>query len=138
MIAKVNMFASKKTMNTKTFKFIYWISTGIVSLMMIFSGYSYFTNPEVKHGFTHLGFPDYFRIELAIAKILGAIMLVLPIKILIKEWAYAGFAITFISAFIAHTASGDPISNRIGPIVFLLILALSYFAYHRTKAVIKC
>ena len=92
-------------MNTKTIKITYWISTAIVSLMMIFSAYSYFTNPEVKQGFQHLGFPDYFRVELAIAKILGAIILLAPIKGQVKEWAYAGFAFTFISAFIAHSAS---------------------------------
>ncbi|GAA3973056.1 DoxX family protein [Pedobacter ginsengiterrae] len=122
-------------MNTKTIKITYWISTAIVSLMMIFSSYSYFTNPEVKQGFQHLGFPDYFRVELAIAKILGAIILLAPIKEQVKEWAYAGFAITFISAFIAHSASGDPINNRIGPIVFLVVLALSYFTYHKAKSV---
>ena len=122
-------------MNTKTIKITYWISTAIVSLMMIFSAYSYFTNPEVKQGFQHLGFPDYFRVELAIAKILGAIILLAPIKGQVIEWAYAGFAFTFISAFIAHSASGDPINNRIGPIVFLVVLALSYFTYHKAKSV---
>lgn len=122
-------------MNTKTMKITYWISTAIVSLMMIFSAYSYFTNPEVKQGFQHLGFPDYFRVELAIAKILGAIILLAPIKGQVKEWAYAGFAFTFISAFIAHSASGDPINNRIGPVVFLVVLALSYFTYHKAKSV---
>ena len=122
-------------MNTKTIKIAYWISTALVSLMMVFSAYSYFNNPEVKQGFRHLGFPDYFRVELAIAKILGAIILLAPIKGQIKEWAYAGFAITFISAFIAHTASGDPINNRIGPVVFLVVLALSYFTYHKAKFV---
>ncbi|RZJ50140.1 MAG: DoxX family protein [Chryseobacterium sp.] len=122
-------------MNTKTIKITYWISTAIVSLMMIFSAYSYFTNPEVKQGFQHLGFPDYFRVELAIAKILGAIILLAPIKGQVKEWAYAGFAFTFISAFIAHSASGDPINNRIGPVVFLVVLALSYFTYHKAKSV---
>lgn len=122
-------------MKTKNIKIMYWISTTLVSLMMIFSAYSYFANPEVKQGFQHLGFPDYFRIELAIAKILGAIILLLPTKSDVKEWAYAGFVITFVSAFIAHTASGDPISNRVGPIVFLLVLALSYFTYHKSKSI---
>lgn len=122
-------------MNSKTIKIIYWISTALVSLMMVFSAYSYFTSPEVKQGFKHLGFPDYFRVELAIAKILGAIMLLVPIKGQVKEWAYAGFTITFISAFIAHSASGDPINNRVGPIVLLLVLALSYSTFHKAKSV---
>lgn len=117
----------------KTIKIIYWISTTIVSLMMVFSAYSYLTNETIKQAFQHLGFPDYFRVELAIAKILGAIILLIPVKGQIKEWAYAGFTFTFISAFIAHTASGDPINNRVGPIVFLMVLAVSYWMYQKRK-----
>jgi uncharacterized membrane protein YphA (DoxX/SURF4 family) len=120
-------------MKAKTTQIIYWISTALVALMMTFSAYSYLTNETIKQGFHHLGFPDYFRVELAIAKILGAIVLLIPIKGQWKEWAYAGFAITFVSAFIAHTASGDPINNRIGPVVFLIVLLLSYFTYHKSK-----
>ncbi|CAH0167351.1 MULTISPECIES: DoxX family protein [unclassified Pedobacter] len=120
-------------MKTKTIKTIYWISTALVSLMMTFSAYSYLTNETIKQAFRHLGFPDYFRVELAVAKILGAVLLLLPIKGQWKEWAYAGFAFTFVSAFIAHTASGDPINNRVGPVVFLIVLLLSYFTYHRAK-----
>ncbi|CAH0191351.1 hypothetical protein SRABI27_01512 [Pedobacter sp. Bi27] len=120
-------------MKTKTIKTIYWISTALVSLMMTFSAYSYLTNETIKQAFRHLGFPDYFRVELAVAKILGAVLLLLPIKGQWKEWAYAGFAFTFVSAFIAHTASGDPINNRVGPVVFLIVLLLSYFTYHKAK-----
>ncbi|KQM75184.1 DoxX-like family protein [Pedobacter sp. Leaf216] len=101
--------------------------------MMTFSAYSYLTNYAIKQAFHHLGFPDYFRVELAIAKILGALVLLIPVKGQWKEWAYAGFAFTFISAFIAHSASGDPISNRIGPVVFMIVLLLSYFTYHKSK-----
>jgi len=84
-------------------KIIFWITTGLVSAMMLFSAYSYLTNEVMKSGFVHLGFPSYFRIELAVAKILGVIVLILPlIPNRLKEFAYTGFAITFISAFIAH------------------------------------
>ncbi|MBE5319693.1 DoxX family protein [Pedobacter sp. MR2016-19] len=120
-------------MKTKTIKIIYWTSTALVSLMMTFSAYSYLTNETIKQAFHHLGFPDYFRVELAIAKILGAVLLLLQIKGQWKEWAYAGFAFTFVSAFIAHTASVDPINNRVGPVVFLMVLLLSYFTYHKVK-----
>ncbi|WP_293313308.1 DoxX family protein [Pedobacter sp. UBA5917] len=121
-------------MKTRTLKITYWISTALVSLMMLFSAYSYLTNGTIKQAFHHLGYPDYFRIELAIAKIIGAVILLIPIKGNLKEWAYAGFAFTFISAFIAHTVSGDPVNNRIGPVVFLIVLLLSYFSYHKQKA----
>ncbi len=115
-------------------KIIYWTSTGFVAVMMLFAAFSYLTTVEAKVGFTHLGFPDYFRIELGIAKGLGAIALLLPfIPVRIKEFAYFGFVITFISAFIAHLSSGDPLKVAIGPIVALVIIGVSYIYYYKTK-----
>ena len=105
---------------------IYWATTGIIALMMAFSAYSYLAKPEIAAAFKHLGFPDYFRIELAAAKILGALVLIIPqIPVRIKEWAYAGFGITFISATIAHLSSGDPASVASMPVIFLLGLLVS-------------
>jgi hypothetical protein len=108
-------------------KIIYWTVTGILGVMMLFSAYGYLTNEEMKGGFVHLGFPAYFRIELAIAKLIGTFLLLIPsIPKRIKDVAYTGFAITFISAFIAHTSSGDPLSVAIMPLIFLGILAMSF------------
>lgn len=108
-------------------KIIYWTTTGIISAMMLFSAFGYLNNPDMKTAFVHLGFPDYFRIELAVLKVLGAFALLLPIvSDKIKLLAYFGFALTFVSASIAHSASGDPISAVITPLVILLILGVSY------------
>ena len=63
--------------------------------------------PQVAEAFTHLGFPDYFRVELALAKLLGVVLLLAPVAAQLKEWAYASFAITLGSALIAHFAVGD-------------------------------
>jgi len=118
----------------KTEKIIYWVSTGLISLMMLFAAFAYFTSPMAKSGFAHLGFPDYFRVELGTAKILGAIALILPwTPSKIKEFAYTGFTITFISAFIAHLSTGDPMKVAINPIVALVILAVSYIYYIKTS-----
>jgi uncharacterized membrane protein YphA (DoxX/SURF4 family) len=115
----------------KTLKLIYWVSTGIIALMMIFAAYSYVTNDQVKQAFIQLGFPGYFRVELAVAKLIGAIMLILPFKSRLKEWVYAGFTIIFISALIAHIAGGLPLSTAVMPIVMLVVLLVSYFSYLR-------
>ena len=113
-------------------KSIYWISTALISLMMLFAAYAYFTSPMAISGFAHLGFPDYFRIELGTAKLLGVIAILLPwIPGKIKEFAYAGFTITFISAFIAHISSGDPLKTAMNPVIALIILAVSYIYYAR-------
>lgn len=47
-------------------------------------------------------------VELAIAKIIGALVLVFPFfGSNMKEWAYAGFGITLISAFVAQASVSD-------------------------------
>lgn len=115
-------------------KMIYWASTGIVGVMMIFSAFMYITNPTLKEAFEHVGFPNFFRIELAIAKLLGAIVLLLPFfKGIIKQFAFFGFGLTFVSAFIAHMSVGDPIGPSIMPLVFLGILVVSYIYYNRLQ-----
>ena len=119
----------------KVIKIIYWISTVIIALMMSYSAYTYLTKPEIKEAFHHLGFADYFRIELAVAKLIGAVLLILPVPDRVKEWIYSGFGITFISAFIAHTASGDPLPYRIMPLIFLCLLIVSYACYQRSRKV---
>ena len=116
-------------------KIIYWTTTAIVGLMMLFSGYMYFTSPEAKEGFQKLGFPDYFRLELGCAKLIGALVLLVPqVPTRIKEWAYAGFGIVFISASIAHQQTGDPISHVISPLLFLALLAVSNIYLHKLRA----
>ncbi len=118
-------------------KIIYWFATGIIALLMVFSAYNYLTNPQMAEGFKHLGFSDYFRVELAVAKIFGALVLIIPaIPVRIKEWAYAGFGITFISASIAHASSGDAAAMAITPIVFLIILIISNIYLHKVNKVL--
>lgn len=115
----------------RTTKRIYWASTALVVLAMVYSAYSDLASPAVKEAFVHLGFPSYFRVELGVMKILGLVLLLAPLPPSFKEWAYAGFAITFVSAFIAHTASGDPVGNRLAPVIVLVLLLVSYGSFRR-------
>jgi hypothetical protein len=109
---------------------IYWSTTGIFAFMMLFSAFNYFTNDTVKAAFIHLGFPDYFRIELAIAKILGVAALLIPMKSeALKYSGYTGFTIVLLSASIAHLSIGDPFKVAVMPMFFLFVLALSFFYY---------
>jgi len=99
---------------------------------MAFSTYAYLTKPELKEAFAHLGFPDYFRVELAIAKFMAAIALWIPIR-LVKETAYIGLAISFISAVIAHIVLSDGFGHTIYPVIVLAILVVSYITYIKTS-----
>jgi hypothetical protein len=85
----------------------YWTVTALFCLQMIFTAYAQLRLPQVAQAFTHLGFPAYFRVELSWAKLLGVMLLLAPVPARVKEWAYAGFAITLASALIAHFAVGD-------------------------------
>lgn len=113
---------------------IYWIATALLALQTLLAGVMYFTNPDIALGFNHLGFPDYFRQELGVAKIIGAIVIVLPIVPLrVKEWAYAGLGIVFVSAFIAHAAV-DGAATGIAPLVSLVLLVVSYIFLHKRNS----
>ena len=85
----------------------FWIATVLFCLQIGFTAYAQLRLPQVAEAFTHLGFPDYFRVELAWAKLIGVVLLLLPVPARLKEWVYAGFAITLVSALIAHFSVGD-------------------------------
>lgn len=109
----------------KTTKIIYWIVTGLVALAMLMSALMYFTkNPQITSGFKLIGFPEYIIPLLGVAKLLGAIALLVPKFEAVKEWAYAGFAFVFIGAAWSHIATATPFA---GPIVLLVLLGVSYW-----------
>src|SRR3954452_11793229 len=97
--------AAKATPRATTIAF--WIVTALFCLQMSFTAYAQLRLPQVAEAFTHLGFPAYFRVELAWAKLLGVALLLAPVSARLKEWVYAGFAINLVSALIAHISVGD-------------------------------
>jgi hypothetical protein len=106
-------------------KVAYWASTIIAAAMLAFA-LSYLTgSPQVVGGFNHLGYPQHLRIVLGVAKPAAAVVLLLPGLRLLKEWAYAGVAIAWLMAFIAHWQAGDGIQSLL-PLVLLILLGLSY------------
>jgi len=104
----------------------YWATTAIAALALLGS-LSYLTgNEQVVSGFAKAGYPQHLRIVLGIAKPAAAIVLLVPRLALCKEWAYAGVTFAWVMAFISATASGEPMSIRIMPLVLLAILVVSY------------
>jgi DoxX-like family len=114
---------------------IYWTTTGLVCAVMVFSAINFNLKEPLgpmKGAFKHLGFPDYFRIELTTAKVLGVVaLLIRRVPRQAKEFAYAGFAITLTSASIAHFSVGDPVLFVIDPLLFLAALVTSYVYFNR-------
>ncbi|MBS0028093.1 DoxX family protein [Chitinophaga sp. 22321] len=118
-------------------KTIYWVATGILTGVMLWSAFNFAFNPEMKNAFAHLGLPNWFRIELTTAKLLGSLALLLPfVPAKIKDFAYAGFTITLVSATVAHLSSGDSVLLEIGHLTFLASLVVSYLYYHKINRVL--
>jgi hypothetical protein len=112
----------------------FWTVTALFCLQIGFTAYAQLSLPQVADAFIHLGFPAYFRVELAWAKLLGVVLLLSPVPARLKEWAYAGFAITLGSALIAHLSIGE------GPEAWGwaagtgVLWGLSYFGWRRVAA----
>lgn len=115
-------------------KIIYWITTTLIFIWEgVIPGLTSHTD-LAKQGISHLGYPDYFRIELAVFKVLGALALILPmVPARVKEWAYAGFGIVLISAFVSHTAVDGLSGQSFFPLIIMAILVVSYIYYHKIK-----
>jgi len=107
-------------------KFLYWGATGLVALEALYGAFTYLTAaPEAVERFGHVGYPQQLRVLLGIAKLAGALVLVLPRLPTLKEWAYAGFAFTWIAAFVAHYLVGDGALVLL-PVALMGVLAVSY------------
>jgi L-lactate permease len=71
----------------------------------------------------------------AVAKILGVIAILQPMFKTIKEWAYAGFAFNFISAFVSRAIVGDGVPDLIPPLIMLAVLFFTYFLWKKYEKV---
>lgn len=116
----------------KTTKIIYWASTIFIFLFDTVMPALTSHLPLAVESIKHLGYPDYFRVQLTIFKVLGGVLLILPkVPARLKEWAYVGFGINFISASVAHAAVDGFGFFMLMPLIILGILILSYVSYHK-------
>jgi hypothetical protein len=114
-------------------KIIYWISTGILALFIL-PGIFFLNSSMAIEGTKHLGMPYWFHVELGIGKFIGGLILILPmVPLRIKEWAYVAFGIDIISATIGHLAVDGFTLGSLEPLIFLLVLVVSYVYYHKIK-----
>lgn len=89
-------------------KIIYWIATGLMSAIFLFSAIMYILAYErASDFFTNLGFPTWLIYPLAILKISGLIAVITKKSKFLKELAYAGFLFDTILALVAHLAVSD-------------------------------
>jgi hypothetical protein len=113
---------------TKRNKIIYWITTLWLALGMLSTGIVQVLKlKEEADMMAHLGYPLYFLTILGVWKILGVITILIPKLPLLKEWAYAGFVFAMSGAVFSHFASGDGAKEYFGPILLLVLTAISWY-----------
>lgn len=116
-------------------KLLYWTSTSLVVAMLVASAYTYLFHKGTIDGVRGLGFPDFFRIQLAVLKIVGVIALLAPqVPLQVKEWSYAGIGLFFVTAIVAHVAHRDAFVLSVINVVLLALLAVSNVTLHRIQS----
>lgn len=116
---------------SKAWLIVYGVGTTLFCLQMGFTAYAQLALPQVAETFTHLGFPEYFRVGLAWAKFAGIAVLLAPVPARLKEWAYAALAFNLASAVLAHLAVGEGVAVWGWAAGTLGLWALSYGAWRR-------
>ena len=121
-----------KSPNTKRNTILFWVFTGLFSAVMIMSAIpNILSAPEWVEVFKQLGYPLYLLPFLGIAKLLGAIFLLIPGFPRLKEWAYAGFFFDLTGAVYSGLAVGGFDPQMLAMLVPFGLGALSYIYHHK-------
>lgn len=119
-------------MKPATVKIIYWILTILFALAMLGDGFGGVTQQQAgKDVMTHLGYPFYLLVILGSAKLLGAVAVLQNSFKTIKEWAYAGFAFSFIGAFASRAFVHDTGAFLILPLIMLAYMFVTYYFWKK-------
>jgi len=107
-------------------KTIYWIATGLLSALFLYSAFLFLTDTLVIQGhYQDYQYPSYLVVPMAIAKIFAILVILFRKPKWVMEWAYAGLFFDLVLASFAHYRLGDPnLTLTLLGIVFLLV---SYF-----------
>jgi DoxX-like family len=85
----------------------YWLATLLVAAELGLGGiWDIARIPYVRDLVAGLGYPSYFLVLLGSWKVLGAVVLLVPRRPLLKEWAYAGAFFTYTGAIVSHLTTG--------------------------------
>ena len=115
-------------MNTKTTKILYWVFLIIFLAFSVFDAIGGITKQQAGVDvMQHLGYPVYLMQILGIAKLLGVVAILQPKFNALKEWAFGGFAFTFIGAFASRAFVGDGGIMLVLPLIMFAFMLVPYF-----------
>ena len=129
-----SMSQAKGGFEMKAKTMLYWATTSLIALETFLGGVVDLTHgrtgvvsgPVVAQVVTSLGYPVYILAIISIFKIPGAVTIVVPGFLRLKEWAYAGIVFELSGAVASHAACGKW-GGSIAPLS-LLSLAIASWA----------
>ena len=111
------------TMKTMT----YWFATTILCVELLVGGtLDLAHNPKLVEVIRQIGYPEYVMTILGFWKIPGAVVLLAPRFLRLKEWAYAGIFFELTGGGASHLLSGDNPANAIVPLLFAVLTLVSW------------
>ena len=114
--------------NATASEIVYWVATVVSVVGVAGTGLLDLTGaPAMAQHVSALGYPAYLQHFLGVAKVLGAVVILLPGLRRLKEWAYAGMTFDLLGASYSHFAHRDDVAELLLPVSLLALLALSYF-----------
>lgn len=112
----------------KTKRIIYWIFTIWMALGMVSTAtVQLMKNKDELANFTTLGYPAYLMIIIGVWKLLGVIAILIPKRLLLKEWAYAGFFFVMSGAVISHLIVGDTAGRTFPAVLLCALVIISWY-----------
>src|SRR6476620_4044275 len=127
-------------MKPKTINILYWIFTILFCALMIFSSWSSILVNEDSIKLIHgmLGYAEYFIPFTGWAKLIGAIVLLIPGYGRIKDWAYAGLFFDLIAA----VYSGIAVSRSFNALMLTMLVwfvpgILSYIFWRKKASLVQ-
>jgi hypothetical protein len=122
---------------------LYWTTTFLTALETFLGGVmdlihgrtGVVSGPFVADVVTSLGYPAYVLTIIGICKIPGAITLVVPRFLRLKEWAYAGIVFELAGATASHAACGRW-GDLVAPLT-LFCFALASWALRPSSRILR-
>ena len=114
-------------------RIIFWLATSVIIVVEGIGNVATFNQQYAKEIVYDLGYPEYFRVAMSAFKLIGLIILIVPkLPAWMKEWAYAGFFINTLFAFISYWSVKGAGADLLFPVVVMGCLLLSHYYYQKS------
>lgn len=121
-------------MSSKTTKILYWVFNGLFVLAMLASSIGSIMHEKVTVTMIHdlMGYPEYIIPVTGWLKVIGCVLILIPVFPRLKEWAYAGLCIDlFLALYSIGMTMGFTVESW--PMLIYILLAAGAYYLHIKK-----